>query len=176
MNEKKFGPMVWIDVETSGLDTELDQLLEVAMVITDENMEPHAAYQAVVHWDELPPMNDFAWRMHTENGLLEECRQGGKTLPQIDTEMSQLLDSQGIVGNSPLCGSTIHFDRAFVKRGLPLAHGRLHYRNVDVSSLKELVIRWAPDMEYPKRGFHRAMPDIHESIKALRHYRRAFGL
>jgi oligoribonuclease len=170
--------MVWIDVETTGLDTDLDTLLEIALLITDAQLEPLAGSSYVVHCPLVLdlPMTPFVREMHTENGLLEECRQHGYFLHDIDTRLAALLTQQGIDGNAPLCGSTIHFDRAFVKRDLPLTHARLHYRNVDVSSLKELVLRWAPEMEYPKKDYHRAMPDIHESIKALRHYRRAFGL
>lgn len=169
-------PMVWVDVETTGLDDDYDQLLEVAMLITDKELEPIAGASYVVHWSEFLGVNSFVWKMHTENGLFDECRASTISLPQIDTMLSGLLRQRGINGNAPLCGSTVHFDRGFVKRDLPLTHARLHYRNVDVSSLKELVLRWRPEYEYPKKDYHRAMPDIHESIKALRHYRRAFGL
>lgn len=168
--------MVWIDVETTGLDPTHDQLLEVAMVITDAELEPVAGASYVVRWTEFYGVNEVVHKMHTENGLFEECRASRIYLQEIDAKLADLLRQQGIDGNAPLCGSTIHFDRAFVKRDLPLTHAKLHYRNVDVSSLKELVIRWAPELEWPKKDHHRAMPDIYESIKALRHYRRAFGL
>lgn len=168
--------MVWVDVETTGLDSDYDQLLEIALLVTDSELEAVAGCEYVVHWKEFGGMTDFVRKMHTDNGLLDECRASTIMLPQIDTMLASLLRSQGVDGNAPLCGSTVHFDRAFVKRDLPITHSLLHYRNVDVSSLKELMMRWAPELEYPKKDFHRAMPDILESIKALKFYRRAFRL
>lgn len=169
-------PMVWIDVETTGLSQEWDLLLEVAVVVTDNDLDPHAAYTAVVHHLELPTVHEIVWKMHGENGLFNEVREGGKTLAEISGDICSLLASQGVTGRSPLCGSTVHFDRGFIRRDLPVVEKMLHYRNVDVSSLRELVMRWRPEIEWKKKDAHRALPDIYESIKELQHYRKAFGL
>lgn len=169
--------MVWVDVETTGLDVEWDALLEVAVVLTDSDLEPHAAYTSVVHYPVLPPMAPIVQEMHTSSGLIHEVTNGGALLSQISEDICSLLTAQGVVNRSPLCGSTVHFDRAFIKRFLPQVHSLLHYRNVDVSSFKELVMRWCPEeQQWTKKDRHRALPDIYDSIKELQHYRRVFGL
>ena len=122
-------------------------------------------------------MSPFVQEMHTKTGLIHEITNGGAQLSLISEDLCSLLDMQGVMNKSPLCGSTVHFDRSFIKRFLPAVHGRLHYRNVDVSSFKELVMRWCPEeQQWVKKDQHRALPDIYESIKELRYYRSIFGL
>lgn len=170
------GPLVWVDVETTGLDTNHDLMLELALVVTDNELEPYAAYEAVFSHKEFGPLGAVVWDMHNKNGLFDACRASDRTYRSVDADLDALLSNLAIFGNAPMCGSTVHFDRSFIKRFLPLTYGHFHYRNIDVSSFKELAIRWAPAKEWQKSDHHRAMPDILDSIKALRHYRSAFGL
>ena len=119
--------MVWIDVETTGLDTEQDALLEVAMLITDCELEPLAGSNYVIHWPDPTdlPMSQLVRKMHTDNGLLDECRVSKLLIPEIDRRLAALLRQQGIDGTAPICGSTVHSARAFVKRDLPLTPDRV---------------------------------------------------
>ena len=170
-------PIVWSDLETTGLAPEWDQILEVGFVITNADLEPQGTYQSVVSWPELVSMDEVVYRMHTDSGLLPLVQNHeGKPLHVIDEEVAAFFLANGVTDKSPLAGSTIHFDRSFLRQHLQLAHGMLHYRNIDVSSLRELIKRWAPEELYTKGDAHRAMPDCLDSIRQLRHYRKVMGL
>jgi oligoribonuclease len=174
--EDEHPPIVWCDVETTGLSHEWDQVLEVAFVVTDSDLEILGAYTEVVHWPELVSMKPVVREMHTRTGLLDEVYMGGKALSEISDEVIAFLKRNAVTDRSPLAGSTVHFDRGFIKRDMPEVLAMIHYRNLDVSSLKELIKRWHPGAEWKKADRHRALPDILDSIKELNHYRRVFGL
>lgn len=173
MNER----LVWIDCEMTGLDLEADALVEVAALVTDFDLNvlgegidvlikpPQAA---------LDQMIDFVRNMHVSSGLLEEL-EGGTTMADAEQQVLAYIKEYCPDGSRPpLGGNTVATDRAFLARDMPALEGFLHYRNVDVSSIKELARRWYPRTYFAapaKRGNHRALADIQESIEELRYYR-----
>lgn len=170
-------PILWLDMETTGLDPTFDQVLEVCFIVTGADLEPRGAYASVVMQPELVTMKPVVWEMHNKSGLLDEVHSmSAKVMPLIEMEVLSFLLKNGVSDKSPLAGSTIHFDRSFLRRDLPLVNGAIHYRNIDVSSLRELVKRWVPDELYTKGDIHRAGPDCVDSIRQLKHYRKVFGL
>ncbi|MBX3068140.1 MAG: oligoribonuclease [Microbacteriaceae bacterium] len=171
--------LVWIDCEMTGLDVETDQLLEVAVVITDFELKIlDPGLNVVIKADaaKLEAMSDFVKQMHSSSGLIDEIASG---LELADAQSQILKYIQRFVPGAqqaPLAGNTIGTDRAFLARYMPLVDGYLHYRNVDVSSIKELIRRWIPRIYFnapEKDGGHRALADIRESIRELEYYRRA---
>jgi oligoribonuclease len=170
--------LVWIDCEMTGLDLAVDQLVEVAVVVTDFDLVPlDAGYSVVIRPDQsaLDNMGDFVRRMHSESGLLEEIPEG-TSLAEAEYEVLEyILRHVPAEQHAPLAGNSIGTDRAFLARFMPRVDGHLHYRNVDVSSVKELCRRWFPRIYYnspAKHGGHRALADILESIRELEFYRR----
>ncbi|WP_167051267.1 oligoribonuclease [Salinibacterium sp. ZJ77] len=170
--------LVWIDCEMTGLDLEVDELVEVAVVVTDYELTPlDAGFSIVIRPDQsaLDHMNDFVRDMHTSSGLLEEIPNG---VSLADAEFQVLEYIQRFVpdhGTAPLAGNTIGTDRAFLAKYMPRIDSYLHYRNVDVSSIKELSRRWFPRVYFQapaKNGGHRALADILESIRELDYYRK----
>jgi oligoribonuclease len=171
--------LVWIDCEMTGLDLAVDELVEVAVVITDYELRPvDPGLSLVIKPDQsaLDNMGDVVTSMHTESGLLDEIPYG---MSLADAEFRVLEYIQRFVptGNqAPLAGNTIGTDRAFLNKYMPRVDAWLHYRSVDVSSIKELARRWFPRIYFnapPKAGGHRALADILESIRELEYYRRA---
>lgn len=169
--------LVWIDCEMTGLNPESDCLVEVAVVITNSELEILDDGIDVVikpRPESWANMNDFVRNMHTESGLINEIENG---LSLEDAEKIILEYIQRFVPNAkeaPLAGNTIGTDRMFINRYLPQVDEYLHYRNIDVSSIKELTRRWYPRVYFqlPKKaGGHRALADIRESIQELRYYR-----
>lgn len=169
--------LVWIDCEMTGLDPEKDCLVEVAVVITNSNLEILDGGLEIVikpRADSLANMGDFVRDMHTKSGLIEEFETG---LDLADAEQLVLEYVQRFVPEpkiAPLAGNSIGTDRMFLNRYMPKLDQHLHYRNIDVSSLKELSRRWYPRVYFqmPKKtGDHRALADILESINELRYYR-----
>lgn len=171
--------IVWIDCEMTGLDPEIDELVEVAVVVTDFDLKVlDPGFQIVIKPSEraLEHMSDFVTKMHTESGLITELDSG----VSLEEAQQQVLDYVkrfvAIERTAPLGGNTIGTDRAFLARYMPELDGFLHYRNIDVSSIKELSRRWFPRayfMSPEKHGGHRALADILESIRELRYYRAA---
>lgn len=170
--------LVWIDCEMTGLDLEKDCLVEVAVVITDSELEVVDAGLDVVikpRPDSLANMGDFVTNMHTESGLINEFETG---LELADAEQVVLEYIKRFVPNAktaPLAGNSIGTDRMFLNKYMPELDQHLHYRNVDVSSIKELTRRWYPRVYFqlPKKaGGHRALADILESIQELKYYRK----
>ena len=171
--------LVWIDCEMTGLDLAIDELVEVAVVITDFDLNPiDAGFEIVIKpdasaWDN---MGDFVRGMHTESGLIEEIPNG---VSLADAEFAVLEYIQKFVPTTqqaPLAGNTIGTDRAFLAKYMPRVDAHLHYRSIDVSSIKELSRRWFPRIYFnapAKNGGHRALADILESIRELQYYRRA---
>jgi len=171
--------LVWIDCEMTGLDLAIDELVEVAVVITDYELKPlDAGFNIVIKPDKsaLDHMGDFVTQMHTESGLLSEIP-NGVTLAEAEYEVLEyILKFVPDAGTAPLAGNTIGTDRSFLAKYMPRVDGHLHYRSVDVSSIKELARRWYPRAYFQapaKNGGHRALADILESIRELDYYRKA---
>ncbi len=172
-------PLVWIDCEMTGLDLESDVLVEVAALVTDGELNVLGEGVDVVIRPPaaaLEQMGDFVREMHTSSGLLAELEQG---LDLAEAEQLVLDHVRQFVPEprkAPLAGNTIGTDRAFLLRQMPQLEAHVHYRNVDVSSFKELARRWYPRIYYhapAKGGNHRALADIQESIEEMRYYREA---
>ncbi len=171
--------LVWIDLEMSGLNTDTDKIIEIATVITDGQLEiiAQGPVLAVHQPDEvLNGMDEWNTRTHGGSGLTQRVRES--TLSAADAER-QTLDfiQQHVAKNkSPLCGNGICQDRRFLARGMPALEAYVHYRNLDVSSIKELVRRWKPEIApgFEKKNTHKALDDILESIAELKYYREHF--
>jgi len=172
-------PLVWIDMEMSGLVPERDRILEVAMVVTDANLDTIAeAPVYVLHQPEevLEGMDSWNKATHGKSGLVDKVR--ASTLDEATVEARLIEVLKPIVGAriAPLAGNTVHQDRRFMARYMAAFDAYLHYRIVDVSTLKELARRWRPDVlsGLAKEGRHEALADVYESIEELKHYRRHF--
>ena len=171
--------LVWIDCEMTGLDLGIDELVEVAVVITDYDLEPIApGFDIVIKpdksaWDN---MGDFVRTMHTDSGLIEKIP-NGVTVAEAEYEVLEYILKYVPEGQTaPLAGNTIGTDRAFLNKYMPRVDGHLHYRSIDVSSIKELSRHWFPRVYFnapTKNGGHRALADILESIRELDYYRKA---
>jgi oligoribonuclease len=170
--------LVWIDLEMTGLDTVRHTIVEIAVLVTDSELElVDEGIDVIVHAspEELAKMDDFVRNMHTKSGLLPAIEASTISLADAGAQVLAYLESQlPGPGTTPLCGNSIGVDRRFLDRYLPEVDQYLHYRSVDVSSLKELCRRWYPSV-YKKRPdkkeTHRALDDIRESIEELRFYR-----
>jgi oligoribonuclease len=171
--------LVWIDCEMTGLDLARDALIEIACLVTDGELEVlGVGVDIVIHADEsaLAGMPDVVAEMHARSGLTDEVRRSRVTLAEAEQQVlayvRQHVPDPGAV---PLAGNSIATDRGFLARDMPELDGHLHYRMIDVSSVKELTRRWFPRAFYakPEKGMaHRALADIRESIRELRYYRR----
>lgn len=170
---------MWIDCEMTGLDLEVDELVEIAVVITDYELNPvDDGISIVIKPDAsaLEHMNDFVRAMHTESGLIEEIPSGVSLADAEYQVLEYVLQHVPEEQKAPLAGNSIGTDRAFLTKFMPRLDAHLHYRNVDVSSIKELAKRWFPRAYFnapAKHGGHRALADILESILELRYYRQA---
>jgi oligoribonuclease len=171
--------IVWIDCEMTGLDTRLDALVEVACLVTDSELNVLGEGVDVVirpPQEALDQMGDFVRAMHTSSGLLP-LLPGGTTLEDAQQQVLAYVREWVPEGRkAPLGGNTVSTDRAFLTRDMPELEAHLHYRIVDVSSVKELARRWYPRAYYAspeKTGGHRALGDIRDSIAELRYYREA---
>jgi oligoribonuclease len=163
----------------TGLDPILDDLIEIAVVITDYDLTVlDEGLQVVIapSAKSLADMGDFVREMHTSSGLLEELEHGVSLLEAQRTVLEYITQFVPDPGVAPLAGNTIGTDRVFIQRDLPDVHAHLHYRNIDVSTIKELAKHWFPKSYYQspeKNGGHRALADIMESIRELQYYRKA---
>jgi len=170
--------IVWIDCEMTGLDLVKDALVEIAVVVTDSELNVLDEGIDIViapPAEALEQMDPFVHTMHTTSGLLEELP-GGVTLAEAQEAVLAYLRERTEPGRAPLAGNSVGTDKAFLDRDMPELVGHLHYRIVDVSSIKELARRWYPRVYYAspeKNGGHRALADILESIDELRYYRSA---
>lgn len=171
--------LVWIDCEMTGLDLEVDELVEIAVVITDYDLKPvDAGFSIVIKPDPsaLASMGEFVREMHTQSGLIEEIPNGVSLADAEYQVLEYVLKHVPEEQRAPLAGNSIGTDRAFLTKFMPRLDAHLHYRNVDVSSIKELAKRWYPRAFFnspTKNGGHRALADILESIRELEYYRRA---
>jgi oligoribonuclease len=171
--------LIWIDLEMTGLKPDADRIIEVALVITDHALETVAqAPVFVVHQDDaaLDAMDSWNKSTHARSGLIDKVK--ASTMTEADVELAALafLREHVPAKASPMCGNTICQDRRFLARFMPALEDWFHYRSVDVSTLKELVRRWKPELMkgIPKEGKHEALADILESIAELRYYREHF--
>jgi oligoribonuclease len=168
--------LVWMDLEMSGLDPETNTILEIATVITDGNLEiisegpVLAIYQ---HSEVLHSMDDWNKKHHNETGLVERVRQSAFHMRDAEMMTLDFIKNHIVPGKSPLCGNSIWQDRRFLIKYMPILEKYFHYRNIDVSSIKELYNIWYPGLPlFEKENAHIALKDIHESISELQYYRR----
>lgn len=171
--------IVWVDCEMTGLDVSIDEICEIGVVVTDGELEiVDHGLQLVIKPSAaaLSNMGEFVTNMHTESGLLDEIP-AGITIAEAEAKVLEYI-KQWVTEErtAPLAGNSIGTDRMFLNRQMPTLDQYLHYRNIDVSSIKELTRRWYPRVYFqlPKKtGNHRALADIRESIQELRYYRKA---
>ncbi|MET8354419.1 MULTISPECIES: oligoribonuclease [unclassified Micromonospora] len=171
--------LVWIDCEMTGLDLGRDKLIEVAALVTDPDLNVLGdGVDVVIHADEaaLDAMPEIVRTMHAKSGLTEEVRRSPVTLAEAEDRVLEYVSSfVKDPRTAPLCGNSIATDRGFIARDMPRLDAHLHYRLIDVSSIKELCRRWYPRVYFgqPQKGLaHRALADIRESIRELEYYRR----
>lgn len=168
--------LVWIDCEMTGLDIEADALIEVACLVTDAELRVLGEGVSVIIKPtaaELEQMGDFVRNMHVESGLLP-LLEGGMSMADAEAHVLAYVAEHVVAGKAPLAGNTVGMDRLFLERDMPDLMKHLHYRVVDVSSIKELVRRWYPRVFFnapEKTGGHRALGDIQDSIRELKYYR-----
>ncbi|MFF0154818.1 oligoribonuclease [Micromonospora sp. NPDC005203] len=171
--------LVWIDCEMTGLDLGRDKLIEVAALVTDPDLNVLGdGVDVVIHADEvaLEGMPEIVQTMHAKSGLTEEVRRSAVTLTEAeDLVLDYVRTFVKDPRTAPLCGNSIATDRGFIARDMPRLDAHLHYRMIDVSSIKELCRRWYPRVYFgqPQKGLaHRALADVRESIRELEYYRR----
>jgi len=170
--------LVWIDCEMTGLDLENDALVEVAVLVTDAELQVLGDGVDIVikpPEEAVTRMGDVVRSMHTTSGLLDELSNGISMEEASGQILAYIRQFVPDARRAPLAGNTVHMDRLFLARDLPEVESHLHYRNVDVSSIKELARRWYPRVYFAapaKTGNHRALGDIKDSIEELRYYRR----
>ena len=180
MSEERKQRLIWIDCEMTGLVPERDQLLEIAAVVTDAELNilarsPEFAIRQPVAV--LEAMDDWNRNMHSRSGLWQRVLESPHTAAQAEAQMVAFLAEWVDANCSPMCGNSIGQDRRFLARLMPRLEAYFHYRNIDVSTLKELCRRWNPALldGFSKRGAHTALADIEESVAELAYYRRFMG-
>ena len=171
--------LIWIDLEMSGLNPDTDKVLEIAIVVTDSHLVTVAeAPVLVLHQTDavLAAMDSWNKSTHAKSGLLERVKASPLDEGAAEARMVEFLGEHVAPGTSPMCGNSVHQDRRFLARYMPRLEAYFHYRNLDVSTLKELARRWKPEVlaGLVKHGKHEALADIYESIDELRHYREHF--
>lgn len=171
--------LVWVDMEMSGLDPDKDQVLEIALIVTDKDLNlVEEGPVLVVHQSDavLDGMDNWNKGTHGKSGLIDKVK--ASTLTEAQVEEQVLAFMQKHVGKrvSPMCGNSICQDRRFLARHMPQLEAYFHYRNLDVSTLKELAARWRPELKdgFKKANSHTALADIMESIEELKYYREHF--
>jgi oligoribonuclease len=168
--------LIWIDLEMTGLVPDTDRIIEIATVVTDADLRVVAEGPVVaIHQADtvLAAMDEWNTRTHGASGLIERVRKSLAGEAAAERATLEFLAAHVESGKSPMCGNSICQDRRFLVRGMPALERYFHYRNLDVSTIKELARRWAPDIAaaVAKESLHTALADIYESIEELRHYR-----
>ena len=171
--------LIWLDLEMTGLDPATDRILEIATIVTDGqlNVIEEGPVMAIHHNDNvLENMNEWCIKTHAATGLTERVRQSSITLGEAEQYTLNFIRKHVDAGVSPMCGNSIGQDRRFLNRYMTELHDFFHYRNIDVSTLKELARRWKPELleQHIKKGTHLALEDIRESIEELQFYRKHF--
>ncbi len=170
--------LIWIDLEMTGLDPDSDCIIEIATVITDSQLRLLAEGPTLaIHQEEvvLSGMDEWNQKQHAQSGLLARVRQSRYAEADAERLTIEFLQQYVPANTSPMCGNTICQDRRFLYRHMPTLEKYFHYRNLDVSTVKELVMRWTNSQEqFVKDSSHLALDDIHDSIAELRHYRARF--
>ena len=171
--------LVWVDMEMTGLEPDRDRVIELALVITNSHLEIIAESAVwVVHQADavLAAMDDWNKKTHGKSGLIDKVKSSVLTEVEVEAQAIDFLKRNVPAGKSPMCGNSICQDRRFMARYMPKLETYFHYRNLDVSTLKELCKRWAPEIAkgVKKGGKHEALADICESIEELKYYREAF--
>lgn len=168
-------PLVWLDLEMTGLDPDTCTILEAAVIVTgDDLQELDEGLHIVIHQSDgvLDAMDDWCTRQHGQSGLTEAVRRSTVNIARAEEQILAYLRRFTRPGESPLCGNSVGHDRRFLVRHMPALAEFLHYRVVDVSTIKELVRRWYPALAIPQKGDrHRALDDVRDSIAELRFYR-----
>ncbi|HRL92036.1 MAG TPA: oligoribonuclease [Pseudomonas sp.] len=171
--------LIWIDLEMTGLEPEHDVIIEMATIVTDSDLNILATGPviAVHHSDALlAGMDEWNTRTHGESGLTQRVRDSKISTAEAEAQTIAFLEQWVPKGKSPICGNSIGQDRRFLCRYMPTLEAFFHYRNLDVSTLKILAERWAPQIKegFQKKGTHQALDDIRESIAELQYYREHF--
>ncbi len=171
--------LIWIDMEMSGLNPEVDRILEVALVVTDAELNVLAEAPVLVVFQNdavLDGMDGWNKSTHAKSGLIEKIRASRLDEAAVESAMIAFLEPHVPKGSSPMCGNSICQDRRFLAKSMPKLEAYFHYRNLDVSTLKELGKRWKPALAdgFKKHNKHEALADIHESIEELKYYRENF--
>ncbi len=171
--------LIWIDLEMTGLEPQTDQIIEIATIVTDSQLNILAqGPEIAIHQPQsvLDAMDEWNTRQHGQSGLVKRVQESSYSLAAAEQETLEFLKLWVPAGESPICGNSICQDRRFLARLMPALEEYFHYRNLDVSSLKELAIRWAPGLldGFEKQGSHLALDDVKESIAELAFYREHF--
>ena len=171
--------LVWLDCEMTGLDPEAERLIEIAIVVTGPNLEPRIEGPVlVIHQSDAQLDKMDAWNKgtHGRSGLIDKVKASTVTEADAEQQIIAFLSQYVPKGTAPMCGNTIGQDRRFLVKYMPKLEAFFHYRNLDVSTLKELAKRWKPDAysSFKKAQKHTALADVHESIEELAHYREHF--
>ena len=171
--------LVWLDCEMTGLDPEKERIIEIAVIVTGPNLEPRIEGPVLVIHQEDAILNAMdAWNKgtHDKSGLIDKVKASTVTEAQAEAELIAFLSKYVPKGTSPMCGNSIGQDRRFLVKYMPKLEAFFHYRNIDVSTFKELAKRWKPEVysAFKKAQKHTALADVHESIEELAHYRTHF--
>ena len=176
MNDGRSDNLIWIDLEMTGLDPDRDRVIEIATIVTDADLRTLAEGPSIAigqPQEVLESMDEWNRTTHGTSGLLERVRRSDVTTAEAEAATLEFLRQHSDPGASPMCGNSICQDRRFLAREMPTLEKFFHYRNLDVSSIKELARRWAPDVfaGLRKNSPHLALEDIRESIRELEYYR-----
>ena len=171
--------LIWIDLEMTGLRPDVDHIIEIATLVTDKHLQVLAEGPALALYQPegvLGLMDEWNQRQHSASGLLARVRASATTVSEAERSTLAFVEQYVDAGLSPMCGNSICQDRRFLARWMPALEDYFHYRNLDVSTLKELCKRWQPEVAkgWVKQGKHEALADIYESIDELKYYREHF--